>query len=221
VPTTLLGAVDAAIGGKTGINLRGKNLVGAFHHPQRVVVQLGVLAQLPHHLRREGWAEALKAGLIGDPELVELFARSGEEADLGEMVRRAIRVKAAIVTDDPGEEGRRALLNFGHTLGHGIELAAPMSHGEAVAVGMVAAAAVSALRYGFPARFLTDLIFSLGLPVAAAGVTAEAVLALVARDKKRTAEGLRMVLLRGVGDAVVEVVTDDELRHGLAAVGVT
>ncbi|HKX74946.1 MAG TPA: 3-dehydroquinate synthase family protein [Acidimicrobiia bacterium] len=220
VPTTLLGAVDAAIGGKTGINLQGKNLVGAFHLPSRVVIDLRVLAALPDHLKREGWAEALKAGLIGDPQLVELFAQRGEQVELAEVVSRAIRVKARVVTEDPREEGGRAVLNFGHTLGHGIELAASWSHGQAVAVGMVAAAAVSARRYGFPDRFLTELIFSLGLPVAAAGVPAETVLKLVAKDKKRTAQGVRMVLLKAVGDPVVEVVSDDELRYGLAAVGV-
>lgn len=221
VPTTLLGAVDAAIGGKTGVNLGGKNLVGAFRHPSRVLVDLGVLEALPASLKLEGLAEALKAGLIGDPVLVELLATEGAQVSMKELVIRSVRVKADIVNADPEEQGRRAVLNFGHTIGHGIEFATTLSHGQAVAVGMVAAGAVSAHRYGFPVRWLTDLIFSLGLPVAAAGVSARTVLDLVARDKKRTAEGVRMVLLKSIADPVLLVTGEDDLRLGLAAVGIT
>ena len=171
VPTTMLGAVDAAIGGKTGINLEGKNLVGAFHLPSRVVVDLDVMETVPATLRLEGLAEALKAGLVADPVLVELFERHGASAPLEDVVTRSIKVKAEVVGADYREDGRRAILNFGHTIGHGVEMAAGMPHGMAVAVGMVAAGAVSAARYGFPAQWLTDLIFSLGLPVSAFGVS--------------------------------------------------
>jgi 3-dehydroquinate synthetase len=220
VPTTMLGAVDAAIGGKTGINLEGKNLVGAFHLPSRVIVDLDVLEAIPTSLRLEGIAEALKAGLIADPGLVELFARHGAAAPLDQVVTRSIKVKADVAGADYREDGRRAILNFGHTIGHGVEMAAGMPHGMAVAVGMVAAGAVSAARYGFPAQWLTDLIFELGLPVSAFGVSPESVLSFVGKDKKRTAEGTRMVLLRSVGDPVVDLVDDAEIDLGLAAVGI-
>lgn len=220
VPTTLLGAVDAAIGGKTGINLAGKNLVGAFHLPSRVVVDLDVMESVPTTLRLEGIAEALKAGLVADPVLVELLERHGSAASLEEVVTRSIRVKAAVVGGDFREEGRRAILNFGHTIGHGVEMAAGMPHGMAVAIGMVAAGAISGARYGFPTRWLTDVIFSLGLPVSAFGVSHDSVLGFVGRDKKRVPDGTRMVLLRAVGEPVVDLVDDTEIDLGLSAVGI-
>ena len=220
VPTTMLGAVDAAIGGKTGINLEGKNLVGAFHLPSRVIVDLDVMEKVPSMLRLEGLAEALKAGLVADPVLVELFERHGASAPVEDVVTRSIKVKAGVVGQDYREDGRRAILNFGHTIGHGVEMAAGMPHGMAVAVGMVASGAISAARYGFPAQWLTDLIFSLGLPVSAFGVSHDSVLGFVGRDKKRTADGTRMVLLRAVGDPVVDLVDEAEIEVGLAAIGI-
>ena len=221
VPTTLLAAVDAAIGGKTGINRRGKNLVGAFWLPSRVVVDLDVLARLPADILREGSSEILKAGLLADRVIVDEYARSGLDADLAVVVPRAIAVKADVVRDDLGEHGRRAILNLGHTVGHAIEILAPLSHGHAVSVGMVAAAVISHARYGFDHQWLTGLLFDLGLPVAAAGVSLSAALELCQRDKKRTAEGIRMVLLRSVGDPVVEPVTSSELAGAMRAVGLS
>ena len=220
VPTTLLGAVDAAIGGKTGINLEGKNLVGAFHLPSRVIVDLDVMDSNPAHLRLEGLAEALKAGLVADLVLVEMFERHGALAPLDEVVTRSIKVKADVAGGDYREGNRRAILNFGHTIGHGIEIAAGMPHGLAVAVGMVAAGAVSAARYGFPNQWLSELIVSLGLPVSVFGVSPDSVLGFIERDKKRTIEGIRMVLLRAVGEPVIDFVDEAELGLALAAVGI-
>jgi 3-dehydroquinate synthase len=220
VPTTLLGAVDASIGGKTGINLEGKNLVGAFHLPSRVIVDLDVMDAIPQDLRLEGLAEALKAGLIAEPGLVELFQAHGVSTPITDIVTRSIKVKADVVAADFREGGRRAILNFGHTIGHGVEMAAGMPHGLAVAVGMVAAGAISAARYGFPSQWLTDLIFSLGLPVSAFGISRDSILAFVGRDKKRTPDGIRMVLLRSVGDPVIDLVDDDEIDLGLTAIGI-
>ena len=194
MPTTLLGAVDAAIGGKSGINLGGKNLVGAFHLPTRVVIDLDVLEQLPPSLRLEGIAEALKAGYLGDADLVSLLQQS--DPPLAEVVRRAVAVKVGIVNSDFREGDQRAFLNFGHTIGHALEILAPMPHGLAVAVGMVAAATVSAARYGFDSRGLVETVFGLGLPVAASGIAPGPALGLIRKDKKRTSEGVRMVLLR-------------------------
>ncbi len=221
VPTTLLGAVDASIGGKTGINRNGKNLVGAFWHPTRVIVDLDVMDSLPDDLRLEGSAEIVKAGLIGDPEIVAAYAATGLETPLESVVTRAIAVKAGVVSRDFREAGERAILNFGHTVGHAVEIQTGLAHGFAVAIGMVAAGVVSSRRHGFESDWLTELLFSMGLPVAAAGVSASAARDLIARDKKRTSEGIRMVLLRSVGDPVVDVVDSRDLDAALEAIGAT
>lgn len=220
VPTTLLGAVDAAIGGKTGINHAGKNLVGAFWHPSRVHVDLDVLDALDERLKLEGTAEIVKAGFIADPRILGEYRARGAAAHLDVVVPAAIAVKAEVVSSDFREGGRRAILNFGHTIGHGVEAVTGMPHGFAVSIGMVAAGAISAVRFGFDSAAMTELLFGLGLPVAAAGTSRQAVLEKVARDKKRTSDGIRMVLLRSVGDVEVTPVTADELDVGLAAIGI-
>lgn len=219
VPTTLLGAIDASIGGKTGINVMGKNLVGAFWHPSRVVISLDVLSRLPEALLREGSAEAVKAGFIADTRLVDLFLEHGLAFPMAEVVRRAVEVKAGVVSEDFRETGRRAILNFGHTLGHGMEVVCGLSHGDAVAVGMVAAAAVSADRHGFDEARVRVPLERLGLPTGIHNADPDVILQLVRRDKKRTAAGLRMVLLRDIGDPVVEYVDEAALRIGLEATG--
>ena len=149
VPTTLLGAIDASIGGKSGVNLAGKNLVGVFWHPSRVVVDVGIMKALPAALLREGLVEAMKVGLIGDPGLFGAIEDSGTDVNLEDVVRRAVAVKARIVAEDERELGVRALLNLGHTIGHAIEFASPLSHGESVGIGLVAAARVSESKLGF------------------------------------------------------------------------
>ncbi len=219
VPTTLLGAVDAAIGGKTGVNLGGKNLVGAFRHPARVVVDTAILGALPDDLWAEGAAEALKAGMIGDPDLVDLLETHGRQAPVGDVVRRAVSVKAAVVEDDFTEAGRRAVLNYGHTIGHAVEMAAGMSHGRAVAVGMVAAGEASARVCGFTgAGRQRRLIASLGLPVAAPGLDLDEARRLLSLDKKRDAAGLRMVLLEDVGKPTVTHVDSATVEAALTAI---
>lgn len=220
VPTTLLGAVDASIGGKTGVNLAGKNLVGAFWHPTRVVIDTSILAALPHSLLREGMAEVLKAGLIGDVELFDLLRTDGLDADIAEIVGRSVAVKARIVGEDEREAGVRAYLNFGHTIGHAIEFASPLSHGESVALGSVAAAHISAKTKGFgQAGAVEATIESLGLPVRIGGLDHTRVLDLLRHDKKRDAGGLRMVLLRDIGDPVIEHVDTGDVEHGLTVIG--
>lgn len=222
VPTTLLGAVDAAIGGKTGINLGAKNLVGAFHHPARVVIDADLLEGLPAPLLREGAAEALKAGLVGDPALVALYERDGLDADPAEVVLRAVRVKAGVVGRDFREQGERAYLNYGHTIGHAIEVAAGLAHGEAVAVGMVAAGRAAALAAGFgEERRQREIIAGLGLPVAAPGASLEEVRGLLELDKKRDATGVRMVLLERIGRPRLEHVGAATVEAALAAVGIS
>ncbi len=218
--TTLLGAVDAAIGGKTGLNLLGKNLVGLFRHPARVIINVEDIAALPPHLLREGFAEAIKAGFIADLDLLELVERDAGSADLEEVIVRAVRVKAAVVSEDFREAGRRAILNYGHTIGHGVEIAAGLRHGDAIAIGMTAAAAVGERRLGFKgAARQRRILESLGLPVTAPSVDRDHLLRLIGLDKKRDATGLRMVLLEDFGRPVVEYVTAGDLDAAFGAVG--
>lgn len=221
VPTTLLGAVDASIGGKTAVNVGGKNLAGAFHHPSRVLIDPGLLEQLPRSLLREGAAEAIKAGFIADPDLVALYEADGLDAPVEDVVTRAVAVKCAVVSDDFTEQGRRAILNFGHTVGHAVETVAAMSHGEAVAVGMAAAGHVSAAIAGFDELDrLRTAIERLGMPVSAPGLDASAVWRQLRLDKKRDAAGLRMVVLDRIGSARVMGVDDATVTAALEAVGI-
>ena len=221
VPTTLLGAVDAAIGGKTALNVGGKNLVGTFAHPDRVVIDVDLLQQLPDELLAEGMAEALKAGLIGDPGLVDVIERSGLHADLEEVVKRAVAVKLAIVEADFREAGSRAHLNFGHTIGHAVEAVAGWSHGRSVAVGMVAASAISRMVFRFDGEERIEaIIAALGLPVACSGLNRADLHRLMRIDKKSDSEGLRMVLLEGLGRPRVSHIDPATLDAGLDAIGI-
>lgn len=220
-PTTLLGAVDAAIGGKTGVNVGGKNLVGVFAHPTRIVIDLEVLDQLPLELRRQGMAEVLKAGLVGDEQLVERLERDGLDADTEELVSRAIAVKVDVVAEDFRESGKRASLNYGHTVGHAVEVATGVSHGEAVAIGMVAAGVVSTRLAGFgEAERVREIIERLGLPVRVAGpLDLARVNELIRLDKKRDRSGIRMVLLEGIAQPVLHTVDDATIALAVAAIG--
>lgn len=220
VPTTLLGAVDASIGGKTGVNLGGKNLVGVFWHPTRVVIDTDQLAELPGFLIREGMAEAYKAGLIGDRDLASLLESSGMNAPLETVVEKAIAVKAAVVGRDVHERGERAYLNFGHTIGHAIEYASSLSHGECVGLGMVAAARISEKLTGFHAAdAVVAGVAGLGLPTEVEGLELARVVDLLGHDKKRDSHGLRMVLLRDIEDPYLTHVDSSDVELGLAAIG--
>lgn len=221
VSTTLLGAVDASVGGKTGVNNAGKNLVGAFWHPRRVVIDLDTLATLPDAVLREGLAETVKTGFIADTSIVDACEASGRHVSLDVVVPASVRVKARVVTDDFREAGLRAILNYGHTIGHAIETAAGISHGDAVGIGMIAAGAVSEARAGFDGRERHDrVIADLGLPTAAPSVDPTEVRRLIAVDKKRVAGTHRMVLLEDFGRPVVMTVDDDAIDIGLRAIGV-
>jgi 3-dehydroquinate synthetase len=221
VPTTLLGAVDAAIGGKTGIDLGAKNLVGLFRHPQRVVIDLDTIAGLPRQLLRAGMAEVLKAGLVGDAALVDLLEERALDAPLEETVTRSIAVKAALVAADFHDHSGRTFLNYGHTVGHALEMATGLPHGEAVAIGMVAAGRAGALRCGFPAEQRQRAVLArLGLPAQAPPVDADLVRQLLARDKKRRAGQLRMVLLADIAAPQVVAVDDATVDAALTAVGI-
>lgn len=220
VPTTLLGSVDAAIGGKTGVNFGGKNLVGVFWPASRVIVDLDTLDRLPRSLKLEGMAEILKAGYIGDPGLIEILGKHRLQAPLDILVPAAIRVKVGFVEKDPREDSIRAMLNFGHTIGHAVEFSSSMSHGESVAVGMVAAAAISTALLGFGDEDgLVRLVGELDLPTEAGNLDRDRVLELIGRDKKRDFSGLRMVLLQAPGEPLLHHVDAEAVDIGLAAIG--
>lgn len=216
IPTTLLAQVDSSVGGKTGINHpAGKNMIGAFHQPRRVVADVGVLATLPRRELVAGLAEVIKYGAVVDAvfldwidaNLARLLALDPEA--LVYAVRRSCELKAEIVAADERESGRRALLNFGHTFGHAIEVAAGYGrwlHGEAVGCGMVLAARLSE-RLGMiePGRAsrLESIIDRAGLPVRPPTLAAAQLLELMRADKKAVAGRQRYVLLEGATGATV------------------
>lgn len=224
LPTTLLAQVDAAIGGKNAIDFEGvKNLLGTFWFPRLVVIDPLCLLTLPEREWRAGWAEVVKTGLIGDPDLFALCER--EPGAIGarrldvveEAVRRSASVKAAVVAEDPREAGRRRVLNLGHTLGHALEATGDdLLHGEAVAIGTVAAArwAESA---GVAERGLADRVAAalggLGLPVEPPeGRDPDRLLERIAHDKKRSGGRVHVVLPVRPGEVEVRPVDPDTLR---------
>jgi 3-dehydroquinate synthase len=225
-PTTLLAMVDASVGGKTGVDLpAGKNLVGAFHQPRMVLADLGVLETLPARELTSGMAEVVKAGLIAD---APLFARLEETplplapAALAEIVAAAIAVKVEVVTSDEREGGRRAILNFGHTLGHALESesAYALLHGEAVSLGMMAALALGQARGVTDATLAprtATLLRRLGLPVDVAGRITPQVLARVEVDKKRRADNVQFIFVPRLGHSVVEEIALEDLRRQVTA----
>jgi shikimate kinase/3-dehydroquinate synthase len=208
LPTSLLAMVDASVGGKTGVDLpQGKNLVGAFKQPQVVIMDTAVLSTLPSDEFRSGLAEIVKHGIIGAPKLFVQLENEGP-INLVQLVADAVRVKIVVVEEDPFERGRRAVLNLGHTFGHALELVSEytLRHGEAVAIGMVAAANMAAelgrCEPGLAER-ITRLSNRLGLPTSAPGYDVDAVLAAMSHDKKRAGKKLRFVVPQALGDVVV------------------
>ncbi len=219
VPTSLLGMVDASLGGKTGFDLpQGKNLIGAFHPPRMVLADPDVLHTLPFAEFRSGMAEVVKHGVIGDPQL---FARCGQPFDhhdratLTDLIRRAAAVKVKVIQQDPYEQGVRAALNLGHTIGHGVEAASnyTLRHGEAVAIGMVAEARL-AEDIGLAANGLhqeiAETLSALRLPTAfPADLDRKAVIQAMRQDKKRRAGQLRFALPMRVGKVQTGVTVPD------------
>ena len=217
VPTTLLAQVDSSIGGKTAVNHpRGKNMIGAFHQPEGVLVDTACLKTLPERELQAGLAEVIKYGAMHDADFFTwlevhmgaLLARDGDA--LGEAIARSCQAKAEVVAADEREGGARALLNLGHTFGHAMETHTgygPWLHGEAVGAGMVLAADLSARLDLLPwadAVRIKSLVASAGLPVTGPeGMTQEAYLDLMALDKKVIDGRLRLVLLSALGAGVV------------------
>lgn len=215
MPTTLLSMVDSSIGGKTGVDFNGyKNMIGAFYQPSLVFVNTGVLATLDERQIASGMGEIIKHGLIKDKPYYEWLASHAEEvlaldaSALSEMIYRSQQIKKAVVEKDPKEQGERALLNFGHTIGHAIEKALDFEllHGECVALGIVAAAYVSFKR-GFleenELKQIESVLAAYRLPTRRARLNLSAVLENCRHDKKKDGSVIKFVLLRQLGEAFV------------------
>lgn len=228
IPTTIVSQVDSSVGGKTGVNTpEGKNLLGAFHQPRLVLADTETLGSLPEREFNEGFAEIIKHAAIRDASLLDLVEdRNAIRKHLVPLVARNVVIKAGIVEADERETtGTRALLNFGHTLGHGIEAAGGYGrflHGEAISLGLVAATRLSVEKAGLPDAEGDRILRALstyGLPTRLpSDISDEAVVAAMARDKKFEAGQIRFVLLRKLGDAFVsDSVNPEDLRRALAA----
>lgn len=228
-PTTLLAMVDASVGGKTAVDLSaGKNLVGTFHQPRAVVAELAFLDTLPVRERIAGLAEVVKAALIADAGLLErleargaLLASGPIDDELAEVIAAAVRIKAEVVTEDERESGRRAILNFGHTVGHALESASGygLLHGEAVALGMMAALSLGT-SLGLTPRSVRDrarkLMDEVGLPIDVEHRLTPEVLARLDVDKKRRAGAVRFVFVTRPGATQLQDVPLEELRDRLS-----
>ena len=226
LPTTVLGMVDAAVGGKTGINTAaGKNLVGAFHQPAAVLADLDLLATLPAADLVSGLAEVVKTGFIADPVILDLLEDDPSGAQhLVELVTRSVAVKADVVSADPREAGRREILNYGHTLGHAIERheGYRRRHGEAVAIGMVFVAelarAAGRLDDATVARH-RSVLRAVGLPVCYRADAWTPLRAAMSIDKKARGDRLRFVVLDGIGaPGILEAPPEDLLEHAYGTI---
>jgi 3-dehydroquinate synthase len=223
IPTTVLAMVDAAIGGKTGVNTaEGKNLVGVFHSPKGVLVDLETLGTLARNELVAGFAEIIKCGFISDTEILDLVEGNIQDAtDLSselflELVSRAIKVKALVVAEDFREQGLRETLNYGHTLGHAIELAERYKwrHGAAVSIGMVFAAELARVNGRLSMAEVQrhrDILSSLGLPVTYPAGNWPQLLANMRIDKKARAGNLRFVVLDEIGKPRIMHAPTDEI----------
>jgi len=241
IPTTLLAQVDSSVGGKTAIDTsRGKNLIGAFHQPRLVLADLDVLATLPEREMRAGYAEVVKYGLLGDFRFFEWLEANGagvlarEPEALSEAVARCIRMKAEIVAEDETEQGRRALLNLGHTFGHALEAetgyGGALLHGEAVAAGQALAfrfSAAQGLCTALDARRAAASLAAAGLPTGLSEVPghpfdAARLVRHMTQDKKAQAGALTFILARSLGDAFIAKDVDVRaVREFLQAEGAT
>ncbi len=226
-PTTLLAMVDSSIGGKTGVDTRaGKNLIGVFHQPSLVIDDLDVLKTLPRREFNQGFAEIIKHAVIADAKMFRTLEswKAGDAPALQRLIKRNIEIKSGIVTKDEHDRtGERAVLNFGHTIGHAIERAGnyrKFLHGEAVSLGMVAACAISVKRAGLPPdqrAKIVDLLRQFGLPTRLPPkFPRKKILDAVKFDKKFEGGKIRFVVTPRIGAAcVAKNVTFDDIREAV------
>ena len=231
IPTTLLAQVDSSVGGKTGVDFRQyKNMVGAFHQPRLVYMNMKTLGSLPAEEFACGMGEVLKTGLICDGGFFRSVCRNQEAIQnhdtdlLASVIRRCCEIKAGVVERDPKEQGERALLNLGHTVGHAVEklMDFQLLHGQCVSIGLAAAAEISRKR-GLLTDEEYDEILSgcrlFDLPVNVSGLRAEDILAATKNDKKMEQGQIKFILMKGIGHSFVDrTVTDTELYEGIRSI---
>lgn len=231
IPTTLLSMVDSSIGGKTGVDYKAyKNMVGAFYQPSAVYINVNALQTLPKRDFLSGMGEVVKHGFILDHGYYEFLKKNTagilamDTAILREMIYGSLCIKRQVVEQDPTEKGIRALLNFGHTLGHAIEKMNEFSlmHGECVSAGMVAAAEISVLRGSLSkeeANALTDMLRDFGMVTKVSMLPKEDLLSICHHDKKADGSKINFVLLRRIGEAYIDPeVTDEEIWTSFQAI---
>jgi shikimate kinase / 3-dehydroquinate synthase len=226
IPTTLLAQVDSSVGGKTGVNLtEGKNLIGAFYQPLMVLIDPQVLRTLPPRQLQSGAAEVIKSAVIHDPVFFEYLEHStsgiaaADMTVLQNIITTCCRIKASITSQDETEQGVRAFLNFGHTIGHAIETLTgytSYTHGEAVAIGMAAVAQIS-YKLGFckknVAERVTALLQNVGLPTTLPCFPATAYIDAILKDKKKMADTLKFIFLEEIGTVFIRAITAQELHE--------
>ena len=225
IPTTIVAQVDSSVGGKTGVNaLAGKNLIGAFHQPRLVLADTVTLETLPDREYREGFAEVIKHAVVRDAAMLDELDPAAPRASLAPLIARNIAIKAAIVADDEHERtGLRALLNFGHTVGHAIENVAGYGqflHGEAISLGMCAALEISQRKCGLSsadAGRVREKLLAYGLPVTMpSNLDTGALLSAMRHDKKFAAGQIRYVVTPKLGEAfVAEDVTEGDIQAAI------
>ncbi|MFK7911505.1 MAG: 3-dehydroquinate synthase [Akkermansiaceae bacterium] len=227
IPTTIVSQVDSSAGGKTGVNApEGKNLIGCFHQPRLVIVDPLTLASLPGREYREGYAEAIKHAAIRDADMIDDLSAldPADQHPSADLLARNLAIKARIVEEDEKEtSGTRALLNFGHTIGHGIEASLPygeMLHGEAISLGIRAALFLSEKINGLSAtdsQRVLDLLALFQLPlILPESISTDTIMGKLSRDKKFTGGKIKFVLLTSLGSAEVsDMVTLDDIREAV------
>jgi 3-dehydroquinate synthase len=225
IPTTLLAQVDSSVGGKTGVDLpQGKNLVGAFRQPDLVLIDPEVLKTLPDDGYRGGMAEVIKYGCISDPEILDILSESNEKKQVFDLIERCVRIKINVVEEDETEEGLRRILNFGHTIGHGVELLgnySDLSHGEAVAIGMAAALklgnSLGITRDGCYER-IVSILQSYRLPTKLTH-SVETVFDALLSDKKKQGDSIHFVMIEDFGKTSVIKIPLSELKQMMKVLG--
>lgn len=229
VPTTLLSQVDSSVGGKTGVDFQQyKNMVGAFHQPRLVYMNMSTLKSLPESEFACGMGEVLKTGLICDKELFRSVCARHEDLKerndtvlLSEVIRRCCEIKAGVVERDPREQGERALLNLGHTVGHAVEKLKDFQllHGQCVGIGLIAAAFLSEKRGLLSEgeyKEISDGCRKFDLPDHVEGLTADEILSATRKDKKMENGQIKFILMDGIGSSFIDcTVTDEELRSAI------
>lgn len=221
IPTTLLAQVDSSVGGKTGVDLpQGKNLVGAFYQPELVIIDPNILSSLPERIFHDGMAEVIKYGCISNPDILDLISRPDFKNNMERIIYECVRIKRDIVQQDEHDTGLRMILNFGHTIGHAAEKAGnftELSHGQAVAIGMVQAAKIGASigETDFTEQITAickahDLPTELPYPI-------EDIYTALLHDKKRTADFINFILIHRLGTADIHKIPLEQLHQLITA----